>query len=116
MTSLLRTSRACSGTGSGLLAGSLRMMDSRLANQKRFASSCRLHIEIRIGVGTFWTPRIVNLRHMFMPFSVGMVAVCQYHLIISTDHDFHCLSKGNIPCLSRGSIRSRLKNCRCLDE
>jgi hypothetical protein len=53
MTSLLTTSSACSGTGSGVLPGSLRMVESILTNKTRFGSSCRLHVEIGIGTGDF---------------------------------------------------------------
>jgi hypothetical protein len=52
ITSLLTTSRACSGTGSCILPGSLRIMENLFANKTRFASSYRLDVEI----GTFWTP------------------------------------------------------------
>jgi hypothetical protein len=50
------TSRAYSGTGSGVLFESLRMTESIPANKTRFVSSCRLHVEIGMGPGTFWTP------------------------------------------------------------
>jgi hypothetical protein len=36
----LRTTRTCSGTGSGVLPRSLRMMESTVSNNTRFASSC----------------------------------------------------------------------------
>jgi hypothetical protein len=47
----LTTSRACSGTGSGVLPGSQRMMESIFANKVRFASTCRLHVEFGMGAG-----------------------------------------------------------------
>jgi hypothetical protein len=53
MTSFWTTSRACSGTGPGLLLGSLKMMESRFVNKTRFASSCRLYVETRVGAGNF---------------------------------------------------------------
>jgi hypothetical protein len=53
MTSLLVTFRACSGTGSGVLPGSLRMMEIILANKTRFASLCRLHVEIGMEAAEF---------------------------------------------------------------
>jgi hypothetical protein len=53
MTSLLPTSRVCSGTGSGILPGSLRMMKSVFANKTRLASSCRLHVETGMGAWDF---------------------------------------------------------------
>jgi hypothetical protein len=56
MTSLLTTSKVCSGTGSGVLPGSLRVTESILANEARFASSSRLHVEIGIGLVISWHP------------------------------------------------------------
>jgi hypothetical protein len=58
MASLLTTSTASSGTRSDGLPGSLRMMESILANEVTFASSCRLQVEIGMKSETFWTPYI----------------------------------------------------------
>jgi hypothetical protein len=56
ITSLLTTSKVCSGTRSGVLPGLLRMMENILANETRFASSSRLHVEIGIGLVISWHP------------------------------------------------------------
>jgi hypothetical protein len=53
MTSLLMTSKACSGTGSIVLPGSLGMMESISTNKIRFASSCPLRVEIGMGASDF---------------------------------------------------------------